>query len=88
MKAKKPNVPSERVVKAQFKSSDSPPVALGITPSGVQIAIKYMGGIERGARFRWVDGYSVFMDGRQTQPWLTFREAMRYARELLNASAR
>jgi len=78
-------IPSERAVKAQLKSSSSPPVALGVTPSGVQIAIKYMGGIERGARYRWVDGYSIFMDGSQTQPWQMFRESMRYARELLTA---
>ena len=39
------------------------------------IEIRRMGTIERGDDYHHVDGYSVFIDGKETQPWLTKREA-------------
>lgn len=44
------------------------------------IEVKSMGQLERWSKsrdaYKWVDGYSVFLDGNETQPWLPFREAM------------
>jgi len=42
------------------------------------IRVVRMGSIERGSLvsgYRWYDGYSVFLDGRRTYPWLLFRQA-------------
>ena len=81
--------PTEHEVRSRLVSTDSAPVALGLTSSGETVAIKFMGSIERPksrgqgrvATYKWVDGYSVFIGGSETQPWLPFREAMRFARE-------
>jgi hypothetical protein len=32
--------------------------------------------------YRWVDGYSVVIDGIETQPWMTKREAHRLAKKI------
>lgn len=58
------------------------------------IEIRYMGLIEvgshvrRGPRrdprpsYRWVDGYSVVLNGVETQPWLPRRGALKLARKI------
>jgi hypothetical protein len=86
----KHRIPTEREVRAKLTNTASPAVVLGKGADGVEVSIKFMGTIERGAlnrrrrpSYRLYNGYSIHFDGRQTQPWLRFREAMSYARELI-----
>jgi len=46
------------------------------------IEVRYMGNIERGGHYRRADGYSVFVDGHETQPWQIKRDAMDRAKRI------
>jgi len=53
---------------------------------GPGVVIRHMGSLEvarlgRGAR--WVDGWAVWVDGRERQPWMQRREATREARAVV-----
>ncbi len=45
--------------------------------SDICIEVRRVGLIEirRSRSFRWADGYAVFVDGRETFPWVRKREA-------------
>jgi hypothetical protein len=53
-----------------------------------EIHVRFMGSIEvpaprRGrSGYRWVDGYSVWVNGQESQPWTQKREAISEARRL------
>lgn len=49
---------------------------------GNGVEVRYAGPIERGARYRWTDGYAVVVDGRMQYPWTGLREAQRAARTI------
>lgn len=56
-----------------------------MNPDEIQIAdgilVRRMGTIERGKhRRRHVDGWAVIVDGREHQPWMIKRTAVRMAR--------
>jgi len=57
------------------------------TANGV-IHVRYMGQIERGKNYRWVAGYSVFLDGNPTYPWLPKRDAIALARRIAKERGR
>lgn len=57
----------------------------GPLPRCPHLEIRYMGHIERGGPrggYRLRDGYSVFVDGRETQPWMLKRDAQAHARRI------
>jgi len=46
------------------------------------VCVVRVGSIERGSlvsRYRWIDGYSVVLDGHGTYPWLPLRQALAFA---------
>lgn len=46
------------------------------------ICVARVGSVERGSLvhgYRWYDGYSVFLDGNMTYPWLLRRQALAFA---------
>lgn len=47
------------------------------------VEVRRMGPIERGARYRHVDGWAVFVDGREQQPWMPKREAVAVAKDIV-----
>jgi hypothetical protein len=46
------------------------------------VEVRFAGMIERGKNYRWVEGYSVVVDGRPTYPWQGKREALRLAKSI------
>ena len=48
------------------------------------IEVRYMGGIEvpTGRGYRWVNGYSVVVDGKVTYPWTPKKQAEAEAKKL------
>jgi hypothetical protein len=48
------------------------------------VEIRRMGNLERGRR--WIDGYAVFVNGIERQPWLSKREAEREKKALLEGT--
>ncbi len=66
----------------------SPDVAW--TSKDGRVAVRYMGQIEVGTAtprklrpgYRWTNGYSVVVDGREGAPWMRRREAMAMARQV------
>jgi hypothetical protein len=47
---------------------------------GPRVEIRRMGLIESANRRRWLDGWAVFVDGREQCPWFHKREAQRQAK--------
>jgi len=47
---------------------------------GERVEIRLMGHIESADRRRLIDGWAVFVDGREQCPWFPKREAQRQAR--------
>lgn len=60
-------------VEASSAGRDTIPIAPGIE-------VRRMGQIE-GAGYRWIDGWAVFVDGREHQPWMRKNDALRLARQ-------
>ena len=60
-------------VEASSAGRDTIPIAPGIE-------VRRMGQIED-AGYRWIDGWVVFVDGREHQPWMRKNDALRLARQ-------
>jgi hypothetical protein len=45
-----------------------------------RIVYTYRGGVERGPRYEWRDGYSATHDGHVIYPWMTKRECQQEAK--------